>query len=212
MGIWPAVLTAVLWTVGTIWLVRLILRDEIRPALAPWIIFSTTMLLGLISFSLAPKATVASGIGFFAGLISTLPVITSIIYMILKEKREVTFNRFQKGCLSAADGIVIAWMVMKFVMGGPKAAFVANILTQVLMVIGYTALAERLWLAKTRVDSLFFWTMISLGSAFATIIPISQGNTLGIVFGIRGFVTAGVAVALLIRIEWRVRRVLQSAS
>jgi hypothetical protein len=208
----PVLLCVVLWTAGTLWYIRLVLKGELRPALPPWIIMTTTMVLGLVSFWLAPKPTFASGIGFIAGAGSTISVFSVIIYKVVREKQAVVFNTFQKFCLASAAVIVVAWIVLKFVVGGQTASFVANVLTQVLMTVGYVALAERLWNANSRVESLFFWTMIFLGGTASLVVPLREGNVLGTIYGIRAAITAGITVGLLLRIEAKVRALTSSST
>lgn len=208
----PVLVAVAIWTAGTIWYIRQILGGQFKPTLPAWIIMSTTTILGLVSFFLAPNPTFESGIGFIAGAASSLSVFSVILYQVLHEKHAIQFNRFQKACLIIATQIVVVWIGLKFLVNGELASFVANVLTQVLMTIGYISLAERLWYAEKRVESLFFWTTIFLGGLCSLVVPIQEENALGIIYGLRASVTSLITVGLLLRIEGRKSRTNRSAS
>ncbi len=201
MEIYAVTLAVGLWATGSLWYVRLALTNQITPALTPWIIMSTTMILGVVSYWIADKPSMASQVAFITATSSIIINFFVVLYVTVERRREISFNKFQKCMLALSGTIVITWILLKFAIGGENASFITNILTQVLMTIGYVALAERLWFAKSQIESTFFWSTVFLGGIPFLILAIKDRDTLGIVFAIRSVTTSGITVALLLRIK-----------
>ncbi len=193
-------LTAIFMTVGTMWYIYLVLNNRIKPVLTAWIIISVTMTLGLVSYWCSPTPTFAGGIGNITGAVST----DSIILAVVWKNRSFKFSSFQKKCLAMAGGILIVWGILRFIVGGEIAATISNILTQVVMVVGFVPLVERLWKTRADTESLFTWSMICLGAICAVIPPIMSGDFLGFLYGARAMVCAGLTAWLtfMIRFRW----------
>ncbi len=192
-------LTAIFMAVGTMWYIYLVLANRIKPVLTAWIIISVTMTLGLVSYWLSPAPTFAGGIGNMTGAVST----DSIILAVVWKNRSFSFSSFQKKCLAMAGAILIIWGILRFIVGGEIAAAVSNILTQVVMVIGFTPLVERLWKTRADTEALFTWSMVCLGAICAMIPPIIGGDFLGFLYGARGAITAGLVSWLVFMIRYR---------
>ncbi len=192
-------LTAIFMSVGTMWYIYLVLTNRIKPVLTAWIIISITMTLGVVSYWYSPVHTIAGGIGNITGAVST----DSIILAVIWKNRSFQFNSFQKKCLAMAGGVLVVWGILRFIVGGEIAAAISNVLTQVVMVIGFTPLVERLWRGRMDTESLFTWSMICAGAVCATIPPIIGGDFLGVLYGARGAITAGLTAWLVFMIRYR---------
>ena len=203
MRLVTAALTAVTMLVATVWYVYLVVRGRIAPVLASWIILATTMTLSYAAYWHAPNHTIAGNIGNLTGVVSTVAILASIIGREWKTGwGRSRFNAFQMQCLAGAGVIIVIWSILRFVIGGGSAAFISNVLTQILMVIGYVALVERLWTTRKERESLFSWTFIFLASSLSfgpALYPAT--DWLGLLYAFRATVTSGIAVWLISKIR-----------
>jgi len=197
---------------GTLWYIWLVVRRKIQPVLTSWIIFGTTMAIGFWSYWNSPTHSLVGNIGNLTGVVSAISILIAVsVVQLCKKELGVRFNRFQVKCLAAALGILISWGMLRFVIGNEVAAAISNVFTQILMIIGYIALAERLWNAEENSESLFTWSAIFLAALFSLIPAIVKSDLLGILYGARAAITSAITVYLILRILVK-KRNLQGAS
>ncbi|MBX4189273.1 hypothetical protein KW785_01600 [Candidatus Parcubacteria bacterium] len=205
-------LTALFMGLGTIWYIYLVLTNRVRPVAASWIILAATMTLGLVSYWLSAKHSLAGGIGNITGAASTDSIIFAVLWMRRKEK--LIFSPIQRQCLQMAGVILVVWGILKFLVGGSTAATIANVLTQIVMVVGYVPLVERLKATHKDTESLFTWSMICLASGISMLPAVVNHDYLGVLYGLRAVLTSGIAVYLVysIRYVWPKTQIFTGAS
>ena len=195
-----ALVSAVLITVGTIWYIYVAIKgDKVKPVLASWIVVCGTMVLSFTTYWTSPKHSIVSNASNVAGVISTVGILITVLWLNLKNEGVIHFSRFQKGSLAAASVIATFWVII--VWGFNRTGFYPNILTQILMLVGYFVTAEKLWQATKNTESLFTWTTIMIGSAIALYTGIVSRDTLATLYATRATVTSATIVWLMYRIE-----------
>ncbi len=192
---------------GTAWYIYLALRGKIRPVLASWIIFGTTIAIGFWSYWNSPNHSLVGNIGNLSAIVSTGSILVAVaLIQLCRKELRVKFSRFQVRCLIWSAGIVALWCILRFYVGNELAATISNVLTQILMVIGYTALAQKLWGQNEKTESLFTWASICISSILCLVPAIEKNDALGFLYGTRAAITSGITVCLILRTMMRERR------
>ena len=206
---WSAVISAVLVTVGTVWYILVALRGtKVKPVLASWIVLGSTMTLSFATYWTSPKHSLVSNACNAAGVLSTLSILVLAIWLSWKKGGPVSFSRFQKWCLVVSGLIAAFWVVLVWGLGG--SGIVPNILTQVLMIVGYLVTAEKLWSAPKNTESFFTWYCLMVASAIALYTATVSSDELAMLYSVRALVASATLVVLMHRIE-RKNRVPQVA-
>lgn len=201
-----ALVSTVLVMVGTSWYIYLAMKGvKVRPVLASWIVLAGTMTLSFATYWTAPKHSLVSNAGNAIGVVSTVANMLTALWIDLKQGKGITFTKFQKKCLWAALIIAIYWMVL--VWGLKGSGMIPNILTQVLMIIGYLVTIEKLWHAERNTESLFTWWCITFASAIALYTAVVSHDSLATLYAIRATVASGTIVLLMCRLEYKNSRI-----
>lgn len=198
-----AVVTAIIMMSATAWYCYQLMNGRVRTVLSGWIILSTTMVLGFTSYWFSPVHTWTGNIGNLVGVASTL----SVFVTVLMTNPEWKFNSFQKMLLKLAGSIMIVWVILRILWSGDVAAIVVNVLTQVLMTIGYVAFFEKL-LGQIRREERHTESLVLWGGVFAstlTAIPPAVMNVdwLGMLYLLRAVITSGLTFSMIVWLEWR---------
>lgn len=196
--------SATLVIVGAIWYIYVALRgDKVKPVLAGWIIMSGTMTLSFATYWTSPNHSLVSN-GCNAGsVISCLSILATTFWIHLRNGDVFSFSKFQKWCLAFSGLIASFWVVL--VWGFHGTGTVPNILTQVLMIVGYSVIAKNLWRATENTEPFFTWICIAIGCGIAMYTGIVSSDALVILYGARATVSAATLVWLMYRIERRNR-------
>lgn len=199
-----SITSASLVMVGTIWYVYLALRgDKVKPVLAGWIIMSGTMTLSFATYWTSPKHSLISNACNAGSVISCLMILAATFWIHLRAGDALSFSKFQKWCLAFSGLIASFWVVLVWVFHGTGT--VPNILTQVLMIVGYSVIAKKLWRATENTEPFFTWICITIGCGIAMYTGIVSSDALVILYGARATVSAATLVWLMYRIERRNR-------
>lgn len=195
--------SATLVIVGGIWYIYAALRgDKVKPVLASWIILGGTMTLSFATYWTSPRHSLISN-GCNAGsVITCLSILATAFWIHLRNGDALCFSGFQKWCLIVSGLIASFWVVL--VWGFHGTGIVPNILTQVLMIVGYVVTAKKLWRATKNTESFFTWTCITVGCAIAIytgIVSPDAPDALVILYGARATISSATIVWLMYRIE-----------
>lgn len=197
-----ALASAILIAGGTIWYMYVTVTGEkVRPVLASWAVFACTMLLSFATYWTAPGHSIISNASNAA---SVLSAVSMLFFLAYRERKKIVFSPFQKVCLKISGLIIIFWIVL--VWGFHGTGFVPNILTQVLMVIGYVVTVQKLLLANKNTESFGIWGCITVASAIALYTGIVSHDILAILYATRATVTSAIVVGLMYRIEKKLAR------
>ncbi|MES3005638.1 MAG: hypothetical protein V4664_01680 [Patescibacteria group bacterium] len=198
-----ALVSTILVVVGTVWYVSLGIKGiKVQPVLASWIVICGTMTLSFFTYLTSPKASVVKGACNGISVVSTLAILVLSIWMTRKKKGSLSFSVFQKFSLWSALGITILWAVLISMKG---TGIVPNILTQILMLIGYAVTCQKLWYAQRNTESLFCWWCITLAAAVALYTGIVSGDKLVILYASRTLIGITALLSLMYRAEGRAR-------
>lgn len=193
-----AILTSIFILGGSFWYAILVMRGEIKPVLASWIVLASTLSLSLVTYMTTKEFNWASSTMNGTSAFSALFVLVAIR---LKVEGGITFSLFQKRSLMASGVILALWIVL--VWGFGKSGNVPNLLTQILMVIGYALTAQKLWGATTNTDSSVMWWAITLAGftgLYTAINSGDRGDGLAIIYSVRSLICSSFILFLIWRI------------
>lgn len=197
-----ALVSTVLVTIGTIWYIQLALRQvKVKPVLASWVVIAGTMALSFATYWTTPHHSLVKNACNAISVVSTGSILLAAIWLSLKQGKKLTFSPFQKACLWLSLAIMIFWIIL--VWGLKGTGIIPNILTQVLMLIGYAVTAEKLWFAKSNSESLFTWWCILLAGAMALYTGIIGHDKLAMLYAVRTTIGTTTLVWLMHRAEKR---------
>ncbi len=197
-----AIVSSFLVIVGTIWYIYLALSGKkVKPVLAAWIVNSVATILSFATYWTAPKHSFVSNAYNATSILTINAILVAALILMRREKKGLSFSTFQIKCLWCSVLITIFWVVL--VWGFHGTGIVPNILMQVMMLIGYFVIIEKLWRATTNTESLFTWWCIVLASLAGMITADMSHDWLASIFAGRTFIGSLAIVALAHRAERR---------
>jgi hypothetical protein len=199
-----AIVSAVLVIVGTIWYIYLALSGKkVKPVLAAWIVNSVATILSFATYWTAPKHSFVSNAYNATSILTINAILVASLILMRREKKGLSFSPFQIKCLWCSALITIIWVVL--VWGFHGTGTVPNVLMQVMMLIGYFVIAERLWRATANTESLFTWWCIVLASLAGMVTAAMSHDWLASLFAGRTLFGSFTLVLLMHRAEYRSR-------
>lgn len=196
-----ALVSATLSVAGTSWYIWLVIRIKVRPTLASWIVFSGTMLLSFSTYWTSPTRSLVSNAANAAGVLSTVSILSVVWFCHWQRGGKLSFTSFQKWSLLTAGLIALLWVVLVWGLRGT--GVLPNILTQVLMIIGYLVTVQKLWRAKSNTESYGLWGCLLLASVVGLYTGLVSKDNLAILYCSRATVATATIVWLMYRIEKR---------
>ena len=170
----------------------LIRRGAIRPSLAMWVFFTIAVAGSLATYLSAGDFTPWDNILNSADLL--LCAYVAVIIRLWGD-RSTGFTRFDTGCLVAVMVILAFWVFSR-----EHAA--AHSLIQLILVIAYIPVVQRLWNSRENTESFAVWTALMLAPVFSL---LSSKGTLATVYAVRAIVSTGLLMLLMARAERRAR-------
>lgn len=197
-----AVVSAVLVIIGTVWYIYLALAGKkVKPILAAWIVNSVATILSFATYWTAPKHSLVANAYNLTSIVTINSILVTSLILMIKEKKVLVFSSFQIKCLASSALIATFWVVL--VWGFHGTGIIPNILTQIMMLIGYFVIAERLWRATVNTESLFAWWCIVLASLAGMVTAAMSHDWLASLFASRTFLGSFILVLLMHRAECR---------
>lgn len=194
-----ALVSTVLVTAGTAWYIMLGINGiKVQPVLASWIVICGTMTLSFFTYLTSPNASVVKGACNGISVLTTLSILILSIWMGKKKSQSIKFTPFQKFSLWTACAIALLWVALISKNG---TGIVPNILTQILILIGYAVTCQKLWYANRNTESLFCWWCIVLAALVALYTGIVSNDSLVILYAGRTLFGTGILLALMYRAE-----------
>lgn len=196
------VITCLLSVITNVYYLQLIIRNRVQPVLASWVILAVTTSLSFWTYWNSPQPTLQANIGNTLSFLSCNTILVTLLVLQWRQGwPRMKFNHFQERCLATSAFIIIFWWGARYLFGGQNAATISNILTQILMFMGYWVLAERLWRSEKNTESLTMWSGAFAASVVSVIPAILEHDKLAMLFGARALVTSGVIIALILRLQ-----------
>jgi hypothetical protein len=166
----------------------LLVRKEIKPALAMWLFFSIAISMSLITYRSE------GGYGILDNIMNTVDlvyVVTVTIAIFLFGDRSSRFTGFDRTCLMAVLLIVLFWLFT-------RNHRITNILMQAVMVIAYFPVVRRLLELKENTEPFTVW----IGMLIAPFIALlSSKGTLATIYSVRAILCVSILLLLMLRIE-----------
>lgn len=194
-----AIATTIIVFAGTFQYIRLALIGKAKPVLASWIVLFVTTTLSFVTYLTSPRWSIVSNACNATGVLTIGSILIATIWINKKNGTLAKFSVFQKYCLVSAAVILIFWATLVFVFHGT--GIIPNIMTQVLMLIGYAVTAEKLWHARGNNESYFTWWCILLGGVIGLYTGIISRDPLSMLFAGRTILGTSVLVALMYRAD-----------
>lgn len=192
-----ALASAAVMTVGTVWYIVLISKknENVKPVLAAWIVMASTLNLSFATYWTSPKHNLISNAGNAAAAISSFSILAVIVWLQIKHSVKLVFSSFQKWCLGIAGAIAALWVIVVWGLGGT--GVIPNMLTQMLMLVGYVATGERLLKSEKNTEPFFFWICIFISGVFALFVAVKSIDPLAYVYAVRATVTTAILLVLM---------------
>jgi hypothetical protein len=168
--------------------ILLLVRKEIKPALAMWLFFSIAIIMSLVTYRSE------SGYGLLDNIMNTVDliyVVTVCIAIFLFGDKSSKFTRFDRGCLIAVLIILLFWVFT-------RNHWVTNIMMQLILVIAYFPVVKRLIDSRENTEPFSVWIGMLLAPSIAL---ISSKGTLATIYSVRAIFCVGTLLLLMLRIE-----------
>jgi hypothetical protein len=168
--------------------ILLLVRKEIKPALAMWLFFSVAISMSLVTYRSE------GGYGLLDNIMNTadlIYVVTVCVAILLFGDRSSRFTRFDRGCLVAVMIIVLFWLIT-------RNHHMTNILMQLILVIAYFPVVKRLLDSRENTEPFSVWIGMLLAPSIAL---ISSKGTLATIYSVRAIFCVSILLLLMLRIE-----------
>jgi hypothetical protein len=184
-SIYSVTLITVLLAARYIWQ---LVKKEIQPALAMWVMFSVAVVMSLITY-------LAEGnFGFSDNILNTVDVIyvitISVAITIFGEKSS-KITRFDLGCLIVVGLIVVFWLFT-------QNHLVTNFMIQTILVIAYFPVVKRLIETRENTEPFLIWAGMLIAPFLSL---LSSKGLLATVYSVRAIICVGLLLVLMLWIE-----------
>ncbi len=171
----------------------LISKGRISPALAMWVFFTIATVGSLVTY-------LAEGdFGLLDNILNTADIVlvgTVAIWIALFGDRSTRFSPFDLGCLGTVVLILVIWAIS-------RQHVVAHVSIQAILVIAYVPVVKRMWTSTRNTESFTMWIGLLLAPIFSL---LSSEGALATVYAGRAIICTGALLVLMIRLEWKRRR------
>ena len=176
---------------GNLWYVIQLLKGNIDPTKSTWIIFIITLGFNAFSFQAVRRDWITGAYGLidFAGCLMILSA------LLIKSRKKIQFNKFEKRYLLAAACCFLTWPIF-------KNPLLASLLVQLLLMVGHAPTIHKIWLAKESRESMLSWSLSAFASLISIYPALVRHNDLGIFYALR----SAFMCALLVFMTWRFPR------
>lgn len=188
---------------GSLWYIRQVLTRNIRANLANWIVGTTAINLSLVTYLSGPSPSLIGSAFNAASGASALLVLAAVFLVTKQDGLPVSFNPFQRKCLWFSAGITALWIFI--VWGLHRTGTIPNLLTQVMLIVSYAILIERLWGADKHTESLLTWSCIFASSCVSMYTAWCKQDWLSGIYAGRSIVMCGALLFVLFRLEFKAR-------
>ncbi len=170
----------------------LIWKERIKPALAMWSFFSIAVGGSLITYLSAGDYSLLDNILNTSDFVL---VSTVAVFIFIFGDRSTRFSRFDLGCLIAVLAIVAFWVISQH-------HFVSHISIQVILVIAYFPVINRIWKSNENTESFAAWIGLFLSPCISL---LSSKGILATIYSLRAIISTSVLLALMVRAELKQR-------
>jgi hypothetical protein len=169
-----------------------IIRHQVEPALSTWLIFLAGTSTSFLSYLVSSRNNYSSGVLMGADVMGDIIVILSIVFFGITRWK---LKPFEKYYLLGLGLIILFWLLS-------HDAFHSNLLTQLLLSLGYLPTMHTIIKFKRNTESILVWTLI-LAASLISIYPAfgawqNSHNILALIYSVRSVVLVGLSVLLML--------------
>lgn len=184
-SIYSVTLITILLATRYIWQ---LVRKEIKPALAMWIMFSIAVAMSLITYLKEGNYEFTDNI---LNSVDVIYVITVSVAIAIFGEKSSKITRFDLGCLIVVGLIVVFWLFT-------QNHLVTNFMIQTILVIAYFPVVKRLFETRVNSEPFLIWT----GMLIAPVLSLlSSKGLLATVYSVRAIICVGLLLLLMLWIE-----------
>ena len=184
-SIYSVTLITIFLAVRYIWQ---LVRKEIKPALAMWIIFSIAVAMSLITYLKEGNYEFTDNI---LNSVDVVYVITVSVAIAIFGEKSSKITRFDLGCLIVVGLIVVFWLFT-------QNHLVTNFMIQTILVIAYFPVVKRLFETRVNSEPFLIWT----GMLIAPVLSLlSSKGLLATVYSVRAIICVGTLLLFMLWIE-----------
>ncbi|MGE0018975.1 MAG: hypothetical protein AB7S72_04865 [Draconibacterium sp.] len=174
--------------------IRQLIKKEIQPALAMWVMFSIAVAMSLITY------LKEGNYGFTDNILNSVDVIyvvtVSLAIAIFGEKSS-KITRFDMGCLVVVGLIVVFWLFT-------QNHLVTNFMIQTILVIAYFPVVKRLFETRENTEPFLIW----IGMLIAPVLSLlSSKGLLATVYSVRAIICVGTLLLIMLWIEFSGKKI-----
>ena len=184
-SIYSVTLITILLATRYIWQ---LVRKEIKPALAMWIMFSIAVAMSLITYLKEGNYEFTDNI---LNSVDVIYVITVSVAIAIFGEKSSKITRFDLGCLIVVGLIVVFWLFT-------QNHLATNFMIQTILVIAYFPVVKRLFETRVNSEPFLIWT----GMLIAPVLSLlSSKGLLATVYSVRAIICVGSLLLLMLWIE-----------
>ena len=184
-SIYSVTLITILLATRYIWQ---LVRKEIKPALAMWIMFSIAVAMSLITYLKEGNYEFTDNI---LNSVDVLYVITVSVAIAILGEKSSKITRFDLGCLIVVGLIVVFWLFT-------QNHLATNFMIQTILVIAYFPVVKRLFETRVNSEPFLIWT----GMLIAPVLSLlSSKGLLATVYSVRAIICVGSLLLFMLWIE-----------
>jgi hypothetical protein len=165
-----------------------LIKKEIQPALAMWVMFSIAVAMSLITY------LKEGNFGFTDNILNSVDVIyvitISVAIAIFGDKSS-KITRFDLGCLIVVALIVVFWLFT-------QNHLVTNFMIQTILVIAYFPVVKRLFETRENTEPFLIWAGMLIAPFLSL---LSSKGLLATVYSVRAIICVGLLLILMLWIE-----------
>ena len=184
-SIYSVTLITILLATRYIWQ---LVRKEIKPALAMWIMFSIAVAMSLITYLKEGNYEFTDNI---LNSVDVIYVITVSVAIAIFGEKSSKITRFDLGCLIVVGLIVVFWLFT-------QNHLVTNFMIQTILVIAYFPVVKRLFETRENTEPFLIWTGMLIAPALSL---LSSKGLLATVYSVRAIICVGSLLLLMLWIE-----------
>ncbi len=168
--------------------IRQLLKKQIKPALAMWVMFSVAVAMSLITY------LKEGNYGFTDNILNSVDVIyviTVSVAIAIWGDHTSKITRFDLGCLVVVGLIVVFWLFT-------QNHLVTNFMIQTILVIAYFPVVKRLFETRKNTEPFLNWFGMMIAPVFSL---LSSKGLLATVYSVRAIICVGTLLILMLWIE-----------
>ncbi|NLF43351.1 MAG: hypothetical protein GX587_11705 [Bacteroidales bacterium] len=166
----------------------LIIKKQIKPALAMWLFFTIAVALSFITYMADGNYSPLDNI-----LNTTDIAMVSIVCLsiLIWGDKTSSFNRFDLGCLIAVSLITAFWYFT-------RQHWITHLAVQGILVIAYFPVIKRLIFSKKNTEPFSVWILMGIAPALSL---LSSKGFLATVYSVRAIISVGILLLLMLWAE-----------